>query len=66
VSNPWQIVSSATTFLNVVSGLGIFIAPMTGIMLSDYLVVRKRKLKIEDLYIGDERSIYWFYKGFRE
>jgi len=64
VSNPWQILSSATTFLTAISGFGIFLAPMTGIMLADYLVVRKRTLKIEHLYIGDSQSIYWYYHGF--
>lgn len=33
-------------------------------MLADYLVVRKRKLKVQDLYIGDSRSIYWYQFGF--
>lgn len=37
---------------------------MTGIMLSDYLVIRRRKLKIEDLYVGDKSSIYWYRNGF--
>jgi NCS1 family nucleobase:cation symporter-1 len=32
-------------------------------MLADYLVVRKRTLKIEHLYIGDSRSIYWYKFG---
>ncbi|KIM78524.1 hypothetical protein PILCRDRAFT_824427 [Piloderma croceum F 1598] len=62
-SNPWQVASSAPTFLATVSGFGIFLAPMTGIMLADYLVVRKRTLKIEHLYIGDSRSIYWYKYG---
>jgi NCS1 family nucleobase:cation symporter-1 len=63
-SNPWQILSSAGTFLSVISGLGVFIAPMTGIMLADYIVVRRRKVKIEDLYNGTPSSIYWFHNGF--
>lgn len=37
---------------------------MTGIMLADYLVVRRRKLKIEDLYLGGPASIYWYNGGF--
>jgi NCS1 family nucleobase:cation symporter-1 len=63
-SNPWQIVSSAATFLNVISGLGVFIAPMTGIMLADYLVIRRCKVKVEDLYNGTPSSIYWYHNGF--
>ncbi|ORY77985.1 NCS1 family nucleobase:cation symporter-1 [Leucosporidium creatinivorum] len=64
VSNPWQILATAATFLAVISGLGALLAPMTGIMLADYFVVRKQTLKMEDLYIGSADSIYWFDFGF--
>jgi hypothetical protein len=37
---------------------------MTGIMLCDYLIIRRRRLVIPDLYIGDSSSIYWYHKGF--
>lgn len=63
-SNPWQILSSAATFLNVISGLGMFVAPMTGIMLCDYLVIRQRRISIPDLYSGEPGSKYWFWNGF--
>ncbi|WVQ67214.1 uncharacterized protein L199_005409 [Kwoniella botswanensis] len=63
-SNPWQILASAATFLSVISGLGVFIAPMTGIMLADYIVLRRCHVKIEDLYNGSPSSIYWFKNGF--
>jgi NCS1 family nucleobase:cation symporter-1 len=33
-------------------------------MLVDYFVIRKRKLVIPDLFIGDDSSIYWYTKGF--
>lgn len=62
--NPWQITAAAATFLGVISGFGIFIAPMTGIMLCDYLIIRRRRLVIPDLYIGDSSSIYWYWHGF--
>ncbi|KAI9834235.1 MAG: hypothetical protein M1819_003073 [Sarea resinae] len=61
---PWTLVSTAKRFLSVLSGFGIFIAPMTGVMLADYLVVRKRRLRLCDLYRGDSSSIYWYSKGF--
>lgn len=63
-SNPWQILSSAATFLNVISGLGMFVAPMTGIMLCDYLIVRKRRVSIPDLYSGEPSTKYWYRNGF--
>ncbi|CAI7643936.1 unnamed protein product [Penicillium manginii] len=60
---PWQLLSTAEKFLSVLSGFGVFMAPATGIMLADYHIVRKHKLKIGDLYSGDSSSIYWFDDG---
>lgn len=59
---PWQLVATATKFLTVLSGFGIFIAPMTGVMLADYFVVRKSKLRICDLYRTND-TIYFFWHG---
>jgi len=61
---PWTLVASAERFLTVLSGFGIFMAPFTGVMLADYLVIRKQKLRLPDLYRGDASSIYWFSNGF--
>lgn len=33
-------------------------------MLADYLIIRRRRVKIEDLYNGTPSSIYWYYRGF--
>ncbi|OAT01637.1 NCS1 allantoate transporter [Blastomyces dermatitidis ER-3] len=63
-SQPWQLLATATKFLSVVSGFGIFMASLTGIMLADYHVIRRHKLKIDDLYTGDPGSIYWYWHGF--
>ena len=35
-----------------------------GALLADYHVVRCRKLKLQDLYIGNSSSIYWYSHGF--
>jgi nucleobase:cation symporter-1, NCS1 family len=37
---------------------------MTGILISDYFLVRKKKLYVDDLYIGNVDSAYWFWGGF--
>lgn len=62
--NPWQYLSNASVFLTVISGFGIFLAPFTGIMLTEYLIVRKRKLVLDDLYRSGPSSIYWYDYGF--
>ncbi|OJD20027.1 hypothetical protein AJ78_00043 [Emergomyces pasteurianus Ep9510] len=62
-SQPWQLLANATKFLSVLSGFGIFIASLTGIMLADYHLVRRQKLKLDDLYTGDPEGIYWYWHG---
>lgn len=37
---------------------------MTGILISDYFLVHKKKLYVDDLYIGNPDSAYWFRGGF--
>lgn len=61
--NPWRLVSTATVFLSVLNGYGIFLAPMTGIMTAFYFFVCRQKLKIEDLYRADGDGIYWYWRG---
>ena len=36
----------------------------SGILLADYLVIRKRKLRLNELYIGNSSSHYWYNAGF--
>ncbi|KXT06852.1 hypothetical protein AC578_7189 [Pseudocercospora eumusae] len=62
--NPWQYLSNASVFLTVISGFGIFLAPFTGVLLTEYLIVRGQRLVLEDLYKGDSSSIYWYHAGF--
>lgn len=62
--NPWKLVSTATIFLSVLSSYAVFLGPMTGLMISAWFIVHRRKLKVEDLYTGNRTSIYWFSHGF--
>ncbi|OLL26915.1 Thiamine transporter isoform D [Neolecta irregularis DAH-3] len=62
VVQPWQLINSATTFLNVLSSYSVFLAPLIGIMCCDYFIVRRQKIKLSDLY-SPLHSIYWFRNG---
>ncbi|KAK8243539.1 NCS1 family nucleobase:cation symporter-1 [Phyllosticta capitalensis] len=62
--NPWELTSSAATFIAVLSGFGTFYGPLSGILVADYWVVRRRTVKMRDLYLGNSQSIYWYWKGF--
>ncbi|KAL1964155.1 hypothetical protein VTN77DRAFT_7243 [Rasamsonia byssochlamydoides] len=63
-TQPWQLLSTATKFLSVLSGFGVFMAPLTGVLLADYHIVRRHRLKLRDLYTGNPSSIYWYFHGF--
>ena len=42
--------------------IGAMFIPLFGVVLTDYFIIRKRKLSTEDIYrIG---GAYWYYKGF--
>lgn len=58
---PWRFLSQAQTFLTILSGFGVFISPLAGILFADYWIVRRQKLKIPDLYKQD--GIFWFNGG---
>ena len=61
---PWNYVTKPTTFITVLSGWSVFLSPMTGILMSDYFLVRKRNFHLGDLYTGNSSSAYWGSAGF--
>lgn len=63
IVNPWRLVNTATTFISVLSGYGVFLAPMTGVMAAFYVLVCKQKVNVEDLYRDDKDSVYWYKWG---
>lgn len=63
IVNPWRLVNTATTFLTVLSGYSVFLAPMTGVMVGHYITVARSKVNVDDLYTGNNSSVYWYTKG---
>lgn len=57
---PWKILSSASTFLSFMAGYSIFLAPMAGIMASDYWIIKRRNIDVPALYdpLGRYRYFY--------
>jgi NCS1 family nucleobase:cation symporter-1 len=60
---PWQLLNSASSFLTVVGSFNVFLGPFMGIMFADYFLLRKRTMKLTDLYEESPKSIYWYSKG---
>ncbi|MCJ1412600.1 hypothetical protein MMC19_006697 [Ptychographa xylographoides] len=47
---PWKILSSADTFLAFMGGYAVFLAPIAGILASDYWLVKKQNIDVPALY----------------
>jgi NCS1 family nucleobase:cation symporter-1 len=74
---PWALLSGATVFISVMGGYATFLAPICGLMVSDYLLVRKGNVKLSSLvsrikhvqhvlmlqYVCDPSSVYFYWKG---
>lgn len=60
---PWQLLSSAAVFISVLSAYSVFLGPIIGIQVCDYWLIRRRKLKLSDLYHPQRDGIYYFVKG---
>ena len=61
---PWEFLNTANAFISVLSGFSIFLGPLAGIMMADYFLIRRQKLKLSDLYTANDSSIYWYTHGF--
>ncbi|KAK5050909.1 hypothetical protein LTR84_003468 [Exophiala bonariae] len=63
IMQPWQLLSTATNFLTVVGSFNVFLGPFMGIMFADYFLLRKRTMKLTDLFEESSKSIYWYWRG---
>jgi len=59
---PWYIQNSAKSFSSFLGGYSLFLAPIAGIMCTDFYILRKRKINIPGLYKAN--GPYTFYHGF--
>jgi nucleobase:cation symporter-1, NCS1 family len=61
VSTPWNIIKNAAGLLAFLSGYSCLMGPLAGTMVSDYYLIKKRKLNIHELY--KDHGIYWYNGG---
>lgn len=59
----WVAVISTIGLPRFVDTLGAVLAPLYGIIVADYYLVRKQQLNLQDLYSADPRGTYWFTDG---
>ena len=47
---PWNILASADALLNFMDGYAIWLAPITGVLLSDFYLVHNQRYSVRELY----------------
>lgn len=62
VSTPWNIIKNAAGLLAFLSGYSCLMGPLAGIMVTDYYIIKQRKLNLHELYRS--HGIYWYTGGF--
>lgn len=62
-AQPWTYYNGASTFLTVISSFSIFMTPIIAIVTSDFWVIRRRNIKLSDLYTDDPNANYWYNYG---
>jgi NCS1 family nucleobase:cation symporter-1 len=63
VVQPWLFYNTASIFVSVMASFSVFLAPLTGIMLVDYFVIRKQNIELMQLYTGSNEGAYYFTGG---
>ncbi|KAL1847506.1 hypothetical protein VTK73DRAFT_10341 [Phialemonium thermophilum] len=61
---PWELLSSAEIFIDVLSAYSVFLGPMCGLMVAEYWVNRRQRVKLSDLYDPRPDGIYYYWHGF--
>ncbi|ETW79909.1 nucleobase cation symporter [Heterobasidion irregulare TC 32-1] len=55
---PWEILASATGFLNFMNGYTVFLGPIAGIMVTDYWIVHRTHVDVPSMYRPHGRYRY--------
>jgi NCS1 family nucleobase:cation symporter-1 len=55
---PWKILTGAASLINFMASLGSFLAPIIGISIADYWVIKRRQVDVADLYRPKGRYHY--------
>ncbi|KAF9890571.1 hypothetical protein FE257_005702 [Aspergillus nanangensis] len=62
LSMPWYIQNSAASFSSFLGGYSLFLGPLAGVIITDYWVCRRRKLRVRSLY--EKNGTHTFTAGF--
>ena len=60
---PWHLYSSPVAINYFLGGLGALLGPLFGVIFVDYFLVRRQHVHVEELYLDDPRSRYYYRRG---
>lgn len=60
---PWNFYNTSSTFSAVMSGFGVIVTPIIGIVVSDFTLVRKNRLRINHLYTTSKNGDFYHHYG---
>ena len=60
----WVSVITPMGMLPFVNTLGAILAPVFGIMITDYYIIKKEKLNVDDLFNASRKGRYYYNDGF--
>ncbi len=61
---PWHLYSNPDSIAYFVGGLGAFLGPLFGVLVSDYWIIRRGEIDVDDLYTESPDGKYYFTRGF--
>lgn len=63
VVQPWRFYNTSLTFVTVMASFSVFMSPIVAIITSDFWIIRKKHLKLSDLYSWSPEGNYWYWNG---
>ncbi|KAK8111493.1 uncharacterized protein PG998_007950 [Apiospora kogelbergensis] len=60
---PWELLANAQAFLSFLGSYNIFMAPLCGIIITDYVWAKTGNYHIPSAYNGTKSGAYWYWGG---
>ena len=60
---PWHLYDSPIAIQYFLGGLGALLGPLFGVIFVDYFLVRRQRIAVDELYLDDPRSRYYYRRG---
>lgn len=62
-TQPWNFYNTSSVFITVMSSFGVIVSPIIGIIVADFLIVRRGMIPVSDLFTTSKEGTFYFTKG---